>query len=86
MSCLKNYSATCKVYYLQLTLSKMTQNSKIRAYLIQNFMGHDKKRFSDPMPLTFEVWGLKNSLRKFGPKAFGKRLMKTLVQNPGSNF
>ena len=64
----------------------MTQNLKIRAYLMQNFMKLDMKKFSDPKALTFAVWGLKTSLGQFGPKAFGKGLMQALVKNPGSNF
>ena len=64
----------------------MTQNMKIRAYLIQNFMELDMKKFSDPKVLTFGAWGLKPSLGQFGPKAFDKGLIKALVQNPGSNF
>ena len=64
----------------------MTQNLKIRAYLMPNFMELDMKKFSDPKALTFGVWGLKTSLEQFGPKAFGKGLIKALVKNPGSNF
>ena len=37
----------------------MTQNLKIRAYLMQDFMELDMKKYSDPKALTFEVWGLK---------------------------
>ena len=54
-----------------ITLSKLTQNLKIRAYLMQNFMEPDIKKFSDPKTLTF--LGLKISLGQFGPKVFGKR-------------
>ena len=64
----------------------MTQNLKIRANLMQNFMELDMKKISDPKALTFGVWGLKASLGQFGPKAFGKGLIKALVENPGSNF
>ena len=64
----------------------MIQDLKIRAYLIQSFMELDMKKFSDPKALKFGVWGLKTSLGKFGPKDFGKGLIKTLVENPGSNF
>ena len=63
----------------------MIQNWKIRAYLIQNFMELDMKKFSDPKALSFGVWGLKTSLGQFGSKASGKGLIKALVQNPGSN-
>ena len=38
----------------------MTQNSKIRAYLMQNFMELDMKKFSDP------------SLGGLGPKSYFK--------------
>ena len=64
----------------------MTQNLKIKAYLIQNFMELDMKKFLDPKALAFGVWGIKTSLGQFGPKAFGKGLIKALVQSPGSNF
>ena len=36
----------------------------------------DMKTFSDPKTLTFVVWGLKTSLGQFGPKAFGKGVIK----------
>ena len=64
----------------------MTQNLKIRAYLIQNFMELDMKKFLRRKALTFGVWGLKTSLGQLGLKAFGKGLIKALVQNPCSNF
>ena len=57
-------------------MSKRTQNLKIRAYLMQHFMELDMKTFSDPKTLTFVVWGLKTSLGQFGPKAFGKGVIK----------
>ena len=57
-------------------MSKRTQNLKIRAYLMQHFMELDRKTFSDPKTLTFVVWGLKTSLGQFGPKAFGKGVIK----------
>ena len=53
---------------------------------MQNFMELDMKRFTDPKPLTFEVWDLKTSLQQFGHKAFGRGLIKQLVKNAGSNF
>ena len=59
-----------------LTLSKMTQNLKIRAYLIQNFMELDRKKFSDPKALTFGAWGLKTSLGQLGPKPLAKDLSR----------
>ena len=64
----------------------MTQNLKIRAYLKQTVMGLDMRKFTDPKTLTVVVWGLKTSLGQFGPKAFGRGLIKPLVKNPGSNF
>ena len=64
----------------------MTQNLKIRAYLMPHFMELAMKKFSDSKALTFGVWGLKTSLEQFGPKAFGEGLIKALVENPGSNF
>ena len=64
----------------------MTKNFEIRAYLRQNFMELDMKKFSYPKALTFGVLGLKTSLGQFGHKAFGKGLIKALVENPSSNF
>ena len=66
----------------------MTQNCKLRAYLMQNFMKFDMEKFTDSKTLTFGVWGLKTSLGQFGPKAFGRGLIKPLFknQNIGSNF
>ena len=64
----------------------MTQNLKIKAYLKQNVMELDMRKFTDPKTLTVGVWGLKTSLGQFGPKAFGRGLIKPLVKNPGSNF
>ena len=64
----------------------MTQNLKIKAYLMQNFMELDMEQISDSKALTFGVWVLKTSLGQFGPKAFGKGLIKPLVQNPSSSF
>ena len=43
---------------------------------MQHFMELDMKTFSDPKTLTFVVWGLKTSLGQFGPKAFGKGVIK----------
>ena len=63
-------------------MSKITQNLKIRAYLMQNFMELDMKKNSDPKALTFGVWGLKLNLGQYGPKSFGKGLIKPLVENP----
>ena len=60
----------------------MTKNLKIRTYLMQNFMELDMKNFSDLKALTFGVWSVKTSLGQYGPKAFGK----ALVKNPSSNF
>ena len=67
-------------------MSKVTQNLKIRAYLKQNFMELDMKKFTDPKILAFGLWGLKTSLGQFGSKAFDRGLIKPLVKNPGSNF
>ena len=66
----------------------MTQNYKIRAYLMQNLMDLDMKKFIDLAPKlwTFGIWGLKASLGQFGPKAFDRGLIKALVKSPGSNF
>ena len=47
----------------------MTQNCKIRAYLLmQNFMELDMKKFKDPKTLTFGVFDLKTRLEQSGPK------------------
>ena len=69
-------------------MSKMTQNCKLRAYLMQNVMKFDMEKFTNSKTLTFGVWGLKTSLGQFGPKAFGRGLIKPLFknQNIGSNF
>ena len=64
----------------------MTQDLNIRTYLMKNFMELVMKRTSDPKALTFGVWGLKPNLGQFGPKTFGKGLIKPLVENPSSNF
>ena len=64
----------------------MTQNLKIGAFLMQNFIELNMKKFSDPKSLTFGIWGLKTSLGQFGPEAFGEGLIKPLVKNPISNF
>ena len=53
---------------------------------MQNFMKFDMEKFTDSKTLTFGVWSLKTSLGQFGPKAFGRGLIKPLVKNPGSNF
>ena len=60
-----------------ITLSKMSQNCKIRTYVMQNFMKLDMKNW---------VWGPKTNLGQFGSKAFGRGLIKPLVKNPGSSF
>ena len=52
---------------------------------MQNFK-LDMKKISDPKAFIFGLWGLKTSLGQFGRKAFGKGLMKPLVENPSSNF
>ena len=44
------------------------------------------KKCSDLKALIFGMWDLKISLGQFGHKAFGKGLIKALVQNPNSNF
>ena len=64
----------------------MTQTLKITAYLMQNFIDLDMKKFSDLKALIFGVWVLKTILGQFGLKAFGKGLIKALVKNPSSNF
>ena len=35
---------------------------------------------------TFQIPNLKPNLGQFGPKTFGKGLIKPLVENPSSNF
>ena len=67
-------------------MSKLTENLKITAYLMQDFMEFDMKKFADPKTLTFGVWDLKTSFGQFRPKVFGKGLIKPLVKNPSSNF
>ena len=46
----------------------------------------DMKKPLENKAMTFRVWGLKTSLGQFGPKSFGKGLIKPLVQNSSSNF
>ena len=60
-----------------ITLSKMSQNLKIRAQLFDTkFYGAwDEKNFRSKA-LTFGLWGPKTSLAQFGPKAIGKGLIK----------
>ena len=48
----------------------MTQNLKIRAYLMQNVMQLDMKKISHSKAVTFGFWGLKPNLGQFGPKTF----------------
>ena len=60
---------------------------KIRAYMFEaKFYGasHEKIYRSQ----NSDIWGLgpKTNLGQFGPKAFGRGLIKSLVKNPGSNF
>ena len=54
----------------------MTQNLKIRAYLIRNFMELDMKKFSDPKTLTSEVWDQKLVWGNLDPKPLAKDLSK----------
>ena len=63
----------------------MTQNLKIRAYLMQHFIELDLK-FSDLRTLAFGVWGPKTSLEQFEAKAFGEGLIQPLVKNSSFNF
>ena len=46
----------------------MTQNLKIRAYLMQDFMELDRKKVLDPKTLIFGVWGWETSLGQLGLK------------------
>ena len=64
----------------------MTQNLKIRAYLKENFMELDMKKFTDPKTLTYGLWGLNTSLGQFRLKASGIGLIKPLIKSPGFNF
>ena len=51
----------------------MAQTLKIIAYLMENFIELDMKKFSDLVKaLTFGVWDLKTSLGQFGPRSFSK--------------
>ena len=52
----------------------MTQNFKIRACFIQNFIELDMENFLDFQAVTCGVWGPKTSLRQFGPEAVGRDL------------
>ena len=42
-----------------MNLSKITQNLKIRAYLMQNFMELEMRKCLVPKAVAFGVWGLK---------------------------
>ena len=46
----------------------------------------DMRKFTDPKTLTFGVWGLKTSLGQFGPKAFGRELIKPLPLQTRPHF
>ena len=70
----------------RITLSKMTQNLKAKAYFMQNIMELDMKKFSNSKALTFEVWGLKTSLGKFGLKAFCKGLQALQPNNKKKHY
>ena len=59
----------------------MAQNLKIRAYLMQNFLESDMKKFPDLKTLTIGVLGLKVSLEQYGPKAF-QRTYQNFSQEP----
>ena len=65
---------------------KVTQNCELKDYFMQNFMKLDTEKFTDLKTLTFGAWSLKTSLEQFGPKAFGRGLIKPLVKNTVSNF
>ena len=52
---------------------------KFENFLKPNFMELDMKKFSGPKDLKFWVCGLKTSLGQFGPKVFGKGLIKALA-------
>ena len=45
----------------------MTQNLKIRACFMQNFIELEMRRFLDPEAVIFGVWGPKTSLWQLGP-------------------
>ena len=60
----------------------MTQNCKIRAYLMQNFIELDMKKFTDPKTLIFGVWGLKTSLVQNWPKSLWERTYQAISQEP----
>ena len=71
---------------MEINTHNFVKNLKIRAYLMQNSMELDMKKNSDLKALTFGLWGLKTSSGQFGPKVFGKGLIRPLVENPSSNF
>ena len=51
-----------------ITLSKMTQNLKIRACFMQNFMELHMKKVLDPKAVAVGAWDLKTSLGQVGPR------------------
>ena len=65
-----------------ITLSKIIQFQKIKAYFKQNFIEFYRKYFSCSKKVIFGVWGLRTS---FGPIG-AKRLTQPWVQNLGSTF
>ena len=49
----------------------MTQNLKIRTYLMQHFMELDMEKILGTKTLTRGVWSVKTILGQFGLKAYG---------------
>ena len=66
----------------------MEPNFQKKSPFRSNGLKSSKKvvKFSDPKAQTFGVWDLKASLEQFRPRAFGKELIKLLVENPSTNF
>ena len=52
----------------------MNQKLKIRAYLMQNFLELDMKKFSDPKGRIFGIWVCLKTKGNFGPKPLVKDL------------
>ena len=59
----------------------MIQTLKITAYLMQNFIELDMKKFSYLKALIFGVWGLKNQFRAIWAQSLWQKtsLMKKLT-------
>ena len=56
----------------------MTQNLKVRAYLMQNFVDLDMKKFSDLKTLKFGFWDLKTTFRAIWAQSLWQRTYQAI--------